>query len=215
MMRRIYGGFAAAAVWTAATLGAGTAPAAGQAWDAPSFFSPRPGEDIGIYITKPEGSDDLGIAAIWRMEGNLNLGVRGGIAAGDHISIGAEFFRPLDLLGPQSTLLMSWILGVGATFNDVTMLRVPLGVSAGVAFGTPGAVQVTPYAHPRVALDVIAYNLPDGQEQTDTEFRFEIDVGADAALGRSFVLRVGATIGESNTFGAGIAYRFSRRLIVR
>ncbi|CAN5810998.1 hypothetical protein BH23GEM9_BH23GEM9_14750 [soil metagenome] len=192
-----------------------TAPAAAQAWDSPSFFSPRPGEDIGLYVLKVEGIDDIGISAIWRMEGNINLGVRAGIIGRDHYAIGAEFYRPLNLLGPQSPLLMSWILGVGATFNDVTMLRVPLGLSVGTSFGTPGSVLLTPYVHPRAALDVSAYDLPGGQEQTDTDVRFEIDLGADANLGESFVVRVGATIGESNVFGAGIAYRFSRRLIVR
>jgi hypothetical protein len=186
---------------------------AGQAWDNPTFFSPRPGEDIGIYVIRPEGVDDLGFTAIWRMEGNLNLGVRAGIAGGDHYLIGAEFYRPLDLLGPP--LLMSWVLGVGATFNDVTMLRVPFGISAGMAFGQPGGVQLLPYVHPRVALDVLVFNLPDGREETDTDVRLEVDLGADARLGESFVVRVGATIGEWNTFGAGIAYRFSRRLVVR
>jgi hypothetical protein len=26
-----------------------TTPVSAQAWDAPSFFSPRPGEDLGLY----------------------------------------------------------------------------------------------------------------------------------------------------------------------
>lgn len=186
---------------------------AAQAWDAPSFFSPRPGEDLGLYAMTAEGSDDWGLAAIWRQAGNLNLGVRAGLM-GDHILLGAEFYRPFNLLGPQSGLLTSWVLGVGAGFNDVTTLRVPLGVSAGISLGTPGGVQLIPYAHPRVAFELAAYDT-GGREETDTDFRFDIDVGADALLGESFVLRVGATLGETTTFGAGIAYRLGRRLIVR
>jgi hypothetical protein len=189
-------------------------PASAQAWDAPSFFSPRPGEDVGLYAFTAEATDDWGFAAIWRQSGNINLGVRAGIVGRDHIILGAEFYRPFDLLGPGSGLLMSWAFGVGASFNEVTTLRVPLGISVGAALGTAGGVQLMPYVHPRVAFQLAAYDL-DGRERTVTSGRLDIDIGADAAIGPSFVLRVGATLGETTTFGAGAAYRLQRRLIVR
>jgi hypothetical protein len=189
-------------------------PLAGQAWDAPSFFSPRPGEDIGLYIIDAEGIRDLGFAGIWRQEGNINLGVRAGLAGSDLFSVGAEFYGPLHVLGPQSPLLMSWILGAGATFNGATWLRVPLGVSAGLDLGSASSIRIMPYVHPRVAFDLVARDTNDGEE-TDTEITFDVDLGADIALGRQFVLRVGATFGEWDALGAGIAYRMGRRLVVR
>jgi hypothetical protein len=185
-------------------------------WDAPTFFSPRPTEDIGIYVWQPDVQGvDYGFAGIWRQHGNLSLGVRAGLADSDNIMVGAEFFGPLNLLGPGSGILMSWVLGVGATFDGVTQLRVPLGVSAGVNLGM-GGIQLMPYVHPRVALDVLAWNTGD-REETDTEVNFAVDVGADAALGESFVLRFGATLAGpgSTSVGAGIAYRMGRRLVVR
>jgi hypothetical protein len=191
------------------------APLAAQAWDSPSFFSPRPGEDIGLYVVKSdvEGSD-LGFTGIWRQSGNINLGVRAGLIGGDFITLGAEFYGPLNFLG-ESGLIMSWITGIGAGFNDdVTTLRIPAGVSVGVNIGA-GGINLTPYAHPRVAFDLAAFDNEAGEEETDSEFNFDIDLGADAALGESFVVRVGVTIGETNTFGAGIAYRMSRRIEVR
>jgi hypothetical protein len=189
-------------------------PAAPQAWDSPSFFSPRPGEDIGLYLVSPERGD-LGFAGIWRQSGNINLGVRAGLAGSDHIQVGAEFFGPLHLLGPQSPVLLSWVLGLGASFNDVTALRVPLGISAGVTLGT-GGITIMPYVHPRLAFDLFAYDTGGGEEETETEFNFPVDIGADVALGEAFVLKVGATLGDRGTvIGAGIAYRMSRRLIVR
>ena len=189
--------------------------AAAQAWDSPSFFSPRPGEDIGVYVLKSdvEGSD-LGFSAIWRQSGNINLGVRGGIIGDDFFSLGAELYGPLNLLGDQSGILMSWATGLGAGFNGVTTMRIPLGVSVGVNLGA-GGLAITPYAHPRVAFDLVAYDNAQGEEDTDTDVNFDIDLGADAALGQSFVLRVGVTLGSNNVFGAGIAYRMSRRLEVR
>lgn len=186
---------------------------AAQAWESPTFFSPRPGEDIGIYLIDPEGGGDMGFAAIWRQEGNLNLGVRGGILSGDHFALGAEFYGPLDILGPQSPLLVSWILGLGATFNDVTWLRVPLGASIGISLNA-GSLRIMPYVHPRVAFDLYAFDV-GGEEETETEFNFDVDLGADVNLGQRFVLRVGATFGEWDALGVGIAYRTGRRLVVR
>jgi hypothetical protein len=203
---------------TMSVLGAGllllfsAGSAAAQAWDTPSFFSPRPGEDIGVYLIDPEGPGDVGFAAIWRQEGNLNLGVRGGYT-NEHFSLGAEFYGPLGILGPQSPLLVSWMLGLGATFNDVTWLRVPLGASVGLNLNA-GSLNIIPYVHPRVAFDLYAFDTPAGEE-TETEFNFIVDLGADVNLGERFVLRVGASFGEWDALGVGIAYRTGRRLIVR
>jgi hypothetical protein len=189
--------------------------AAAQAWDAPAFFSPRPGEDLGIYAVRPDGVDDWGVVGIWRTEGNLNLGVRLGYLPGETWAVGAEFHGPLDLLGPGSGLVMSWVVGAGASWRSGwTEARVPLGLSIGGELGTPG-LQLVPYVLPRVALGVRAYDLPGGQERTESLVRFDVDAGADAVLGESLVLRVAATVGGNNTFGAGIAYRLPRRLVVR
>ena len=190
-------------------------PIRAQAWDAPTFFSPRPGEDIGLYVIDADGVGDLGFAGIWRQEGNINLGVRAGIAGGDHFSVGAEYYGPLTVFGPQSPLLVSWILGAGATFNDATWLRIPLGVSVGLNLGSSGSFRIMPYAHPRVAYDLIAFDNAVGEEVTDSEFNFDIDLGADLALGERFVVRFGATLGDREAIGAGVAYRMSRKLVVR
>lgn len=201
-------------VGCACTVTVAAAPLSAQAWDVPSFFSPRPGEDIGLYVIDAEGPGDLGFAGIWRQEGNINLGVRAGLAGGDHFSVGAEFYGPLDLLGPQSPVLVSWIVGAGATFNDATWLRIPLGASIGMNLGSSSSIRILPYVHPRVSFDLVAYDTGAGEE-TDTEFNFDLDLGADVALGQQFVLRVGATIGEWDAIGVGVAYRMGRRLVVR
>jgi hypothetical protein len=198
----------------AATVAGAAAPLSAQAWDSPSFFSPRPGEDIGLYIIDAEGPGDLGFAGIWRQEGNINLGVRAGLAGGDHFAVGAEFYGPLDVLGPQSPVLLSWIVGAGATFNDVTWLRVPLGVSIGMDIPTSSSIRILPYIHPRVALDLFAFDTADGEE-TETELNVDLDLGADIGLGQQFVLRVGATIGDLDAIGVGVAYKMGRRLVVR
>lgn len=188
-------------------------PLVAQSWESPSFFSPRPGEDIGLYVAGPE-SGDIGIHGIWRQSGNINLGVRAGLA-GNVIHVGGEYYNELNAPGPESPLLMSWVLGLGASFDDdVTWLRVPLGVSAGLSLDA-GGMTVMPYVHPRVTLDFVTVGRGDAEE-SDTEFNLPVDIGADVALGTSFVARVGATLNDGGTvFGAGLAWRMSRRLIVR
>lgn len=201
------------------------APAAGQAWDSPSFFAPRPGEDIGVFVTVPEDEfGDVGVQAIWRQEGNLNLGVRGGF--GGHsdnraILLGAEFYGNLPI-GGTYPINATWIVGLGAGFDDRnTALRVPLGISVGTYLGQ-GAMRIQPYVHPRVAFDLVAIDTGD-DEETETDFSFAIDIGADLDLSERWAVKAGYTFSfgpdpdtsfdfYGNTFGAGIVYRMPRRV---
>jgi len=187
-----------------------TGTARAQAWDAPSFFAPRAHDDIGIYGFVPEHGD-WGVQGIWRQSGNINLGVRAGFG-NDVILVGAEFFGPLNLAA--SPVLLAWQVGVGAGFNDVTLLRVPVGVSAGLELGGPGTLQLVPYVFPRVALELAAIDVGD-EEATETDLDFAVDVGADLTLSPQLLLRVGATLADETAFGVGLAYRMQRRIVVR
>lgn len=187
-----------------------TPPLAAQAWDAPAFFAPRAHDDIGIYAFVPEHGD-WGVEGIWRQSGNINLGVRAGLGD-DLVLVGAEFYGPLDLAA--SPLRFAWLVGVGAGFNDVTLLRVPVGISIGTDLGSAETLQFTPYVFPRVALELAAVDVGD-EEETSTDIGFALDLGADLALSPSLTLRVGATLADRNAFGAGVAYRMQRRIVVR
>ena len=201
------------------------APAAAQAWDSPSFFAPRPGEDLGIFVTVPEADEgDIGVQGIWRQEGNINLGVRGGVGGVEGnrtILLGAEFFGGLPIA--SLPVNASWIVGFGAGFDDdVTMLRVPLGISVGTFLGEGSGFRVQPYVHPRVAFDLAAIGEGDNEE-TETDFSFAIDIGADVDLSERFAVKAGYTFAFGpdfdtrfdfypNTFGAGVAWRMPRRV---
>lgn len=184
-----------------------------QAWDSPTFFSPRPGEDIGVYAFKPKNVD-WGVSGIWRQEGNLNLGVRLGILEDNTVLVGSEFYKPLNLSG--SSILVSYMLGAGAAFNgDYTNLRIPFGVSIGAELGQGSGMKILPYVHPRVAFDYATVDLGNGTEVSNTEFPFDVDIGADIALGTDWVIHAGGTLTHNTTFGVGLAYRMSRKLVVR
>jgi hypothetical protein len=187
-----------------------------QTWDTPSFLSPLPNDDIGLYAAQPERGD-WGFHAIWRQSGNVNLGARVGIIGpsdGRMIAVGGELSQPLALFDPAAGFLVSWTAGLGAAFNGVTQLRIPVGVTAGMSFGQVGGFRVTPYVHPRLAFDLLAWDTGDGEE-TETEFNFPVDIGADMNVGDSFVIRIGATIEDRTVFGAGAALRIPRRIAIR
>jgi len=200
----------------AALVISGAASPAVAQWDSPTFFSPRAGDDLGVYLVFPDPGD-LGIVGIWRQTGRIDLGVRAGFidfGRDTGILVGAELFGPVNLFGPGTPISAAWMSGIGAVFNDVTALRIPLGLSIGATLAS-SSMSITPYVHPRVAFDLFAFDVGDGEEETESELNVDIDLGADLALGRSFILRFGATFGESEVIGIGLAWRMQRGVVVR
>lgn len=180
-------------------------------WDTPSFMPPRPGEDIGVYLTDGDGTN-IGIQGIWRQRGNLNLGLRLGFVDTDGdglVLVGVETWDRIISTGPDFPVDINWTLGGGAAFADGVRLSIPLGLSVGRTFvTTPLTFQV--YGHPRVALEVVSFN-----DQTDTDLEMLFDLGGEAHLGRDWKVRLGVTLGGYDAWGLGFAYRFGRQVEVR
>lgn len=197
-------------------------PLVGQVWDAPSFLPPRPTDDLGAYVFKPTNGD-WAVAGIWRQSGTPNLGVRAGIASRDRfgesehaVILGAETYGPLLRAGAGSRVDASWTAGAGASLDGGILLRVPVGVSAGLRLDA-GQMVVIPYVHPRIALEVFA-----DDDVSETDLSWAGDLGADVLIGPSLVLRVGASLSDvfgggdaDGAFGAGIAWRMERGVAVR
>lgn len=187
------------------------AGAQAQVWDAPSFMPPRPGDDIGIYLTEPDLADFV-VQGIWRQRGNLNLGVRVGFAdqgADGAFQAGAETWGALTSAGPDFPVDVTWTLGAGATFGNATVLSIPLGLSIGRTVAMePLTLQF--YAHPRLALIATAVD-----NDTRTDFDGLFDIGADLHLNPAWKVRVGVTLGGVDALGVGLAYRFGRDVTVR
>ncbi|NIQ59156.1 MAG: hypothetical protein GWN02_30820, partial [Gemmatimonadetes bacterium] len=171
------------AVLTLAGLGiAGGARA--QAFDVPSFMPPRPGDDIGAYIST---LGDFGIQGIWRQQGSLNLGLRLGFIDydfDDAITVGAETWGGIVRAGPEFPLDVTWTLGLGAGFNGgTTLFEVPLGLSMGRMLDA-GTLPIQLYGHPRIALVHFSSDVVD-----DTDLEFLFDLGADFHISPDWKLR--------------------------
>jgi hypothetical protein len=179
-------------------------------WSAPSFLPPRPGDDIGLYVSSV---GDFAVQAIWRQHGNLNLGVRVGWidspAAGGVVTA-AESWGLVVQAGQGLPLDVAWTLGAGAVFNDGTWLEIPVGVTAGRTVPLDG-LTLQLYAHPRLAFIMRA----GADEPDDTEVGGLFDIGADVVTTGGVKFRLGATFGRFDALGLGLAVRWGRRVEVR
>lgn len=174
------------------------------------FLSPYAGNEVGGYLTFPS-SGDLGIQGIWREQGSLNMGVRGGLArtgggAPTILLVGAEAYGAIGQRS-SNTLDINWVTGLGATFRGhYSNLRIPLGVSVGKRLELP-ALALTPYLLPR-----LAYQLEAVDSNTRSTLNFELDLGLDLTLASSVTFRAVGTVGAWDDFGLGIAFPLGRQV---
>ena len=183
------------------------APAAGQAWDAPSFFAPGAANSLGVYFVTPDDVDP-GLVAIWRQgDRNFDLGARVGLLdfADPLFLVGAEASGAVLRAGRDLPLDADWTLGLGATFgDDATLFRIPVGLAVGGEIDA-GSFTLYPYVHPRIALETFA-----ADDESETDFNVVADLGLDLRLGRAWLLRFGATFGDRDALGIGLAWRTAR-----
>lgn len=200
----------AAAIALAALLPAARSEA--QAWAYPAFQPPRVvvrEYNFGIADTdrggatlvfqwreqsgpKTQFSFDLGLADSGGDNGDLEL--FGGIALAQRLNSATDEV-PLDFL-----LTGGIYLAVG----DVTLFRLPIGLSLGHRFDMGGGMALTPYVHPRLSIDVC-------NDCGGSDIGFSFDVGADFQLSRSVAIRGAAIFAgddsfDDNGFGISLAW---------
>jgi hypothetical protein len=82
--------------------------------------------------------------------------------------------------------------------DDVSALSIPVGVSVGHRFLLDDGMAITPYAHPRLSVDVW---------DDDSEVNINVDIGASFDFSSQFGLRFSATLGEVDALGLSLAWR--------
>lgn len=176
-----------------------------QDWESPSFMPPRPGSDLGLYVVDGDASN-VGFQGIWRQTGP-NLGLRLGFldAPDDYLTLGVETWGNIILEGADFPLDLSWTVGGGARIDGVTTVSVPVGVSIGrtLDLSSESDVSMQLYGHPRLAL--VFFENPAGDLELDLDGRF--DLGADFYFNRNLTLKFGASLGDWDAIGIGVAWR--------
>lgn len=181
---------------TAAAVAAGalmvSAGNAGAQVFSPSYQSPVPMNELGIYL-----SDDPGEKALEGIYRQGPLGLRVGYvdALDGLLSIGGEVRVPL-----TAPIPVAFTAGAQGLLGDDQAIGLQAGVSVGQRFVTPG-VALTPYLHPRVAA-IQGY----GGEDFETELLAEL--GLDAEFSNNLILRLSVGLSdETPGLGVGLAWR--------
>lgn len=186
--------------------------AGAQSWFTPSFQPPQVStRDYTIAVSANAGTaalfqwrEGLGAASHFGLEGGV-VDVDGG--GGTKLLLGGSYAQLLT--GATATQPLAVMLTVGAGLavgEGFDQFRIPVGVSIGHRFLLDGDMAITPYAHPRLSLDVLT-GVDDDIDNTDLSIDF--DVGASFEITRQLALRASlllssGRISDDVGFGLGL-----------
>ena len=123
-----------------------------------------------------------------------------------HFLFGATYQRDLNRATTDLPLDMLLTVGGQALVGDLTALEFPVGISVGRRFPLEGALAITPFIHPRVALQ---YCSDCDAGDSDTDIGIAFDLGADFEISRRLSLRAAFMLGsdDADAIGFGLAWR--------
>jgi len=180
------------------------ARAGAQAWAYPAFQPPRVivreynfgiadsdwGGSVLVFQWREQSgpatqfSFDLGIADSEFEDGDLVA--FGGLALAHRLSAATNEV-PIDFLLTG---------GIYLAIGDITLFRLPVGLSLGHRFDMGSGMALTPYLHPRVSLDVCS-----DCGGSDSDIGLTFDLGLNFQLSRSVSIRGAAVFGGDDSFG--------------
>lgn len=206
----------------AAVLAAPSALAA-QAWNYPAFQQPLV-VDREFNFLLADGGRPSGTSLVfqWR-EGrargsqlSLDAGFANTSGAGaddTFLLIGGQYARLLAAQRPDLPFNVLFTAGANAALGDPThILRFPVGISAGHLFRIDPRMTLTPFVHPRLAIDYCTQCQIDGSG--DLQLGLVLDLGASLQFAPGMALRLAATISalsdenllDGDAFGVSFAY---------
>lgn len=196
--------FRRAAVLAAVVLVAPLATAAAQSFQPPRVV-PR---EFNFAVV--DGDVGTGFLAQWHEGMSATTGFRfdAGLVDPDfgdlYLLAGATYLRDLNRATDQMPLDVLLTVGGEALIGDNFGIAIPVGVSLGRRFPLDGALAITPYVHPRVAVEYVS---GDGDSETDLGIAF--DIGADFEISERMSLRATFMFGsnDADAIGIGLAWR--------
>lgn len=206
------------AALVAALTAAASSRASAQAYNYPSFQPPRVVEREFNFALVDGGSLGTALVLQWRE----------GLSVGNHLSLDAGFADPeangadnIFFIGGQfahlltnrrADLPLDFLLTASAGLasgNDTRVVRFPVGVSVGHRFPLEGGLALTPYVHPRVALNICSDCGTGGDSESDLGIDF--DLGLSFEINRQIALRLSGKFGggdffNEDAFGISLAW---------
>ncbi|MDQ6888613.1 MAG: hypothetical protein M3068_15190 [Gemmatimonadota bacterium] len=197
----------------------GVRPAHAQAWNYPAFQPPvlvAREFNFGVASAGDEGTTGI---FQWRehvgprSQFALDAGIASPSGGKNYVLLGASGgYQLLQSTADMPLDLLATFGGYAAVGSPTNIVRLPVGVSIGHRFPLEGMLAVTPFAHPRVSLDICSESRFCGDNRSKLNVNF--DVGADLELSRQLSLRGAVTFGgtgyggrDRTGFGISLAVR--------
>lgn len=189
------------------------APAAlvAQAGFTPSFQPTRVAErEYNFAIADYNGGTALVMQ--WREGlGNPKLQFTGELGFADSdgpvnndgaLIIGGSVHYQLNRASSDLPFDMVFGAGIGVTSGEgYSIFRIPVGVAIGHRFPLEGNLAITPFVHPRLALDRLSAG-----GNSDTDVNLDIDIGGSFELNNRMQIRLVATLGNADAVGIGFVW---------
>lgn len=121
--------------------------------------------------------------------------------------LGATYVRQINRAGSEVPLDFLFTVGGNAAVGDAIILEVPVGISVGRRFPLDAGFALTPFVHPRAALQYCNECGTDGD--SDTDLGLGVDLGVDFEVSSRLSLRASLLLGSDDTdaIGLGLAWR--------
>ena len=207
------GGFRAAGFIGTMLLAGGAAAGAQTAY--PSFQQPRVAtREFNFGIA--DGDNITPFVFQWREGTSVGTQLSFDVGLADPEQEGADVFLILggqfanSLARSRPDMPLDVLLTVGAFTqfgNDQVFLNIPVGTSIGHRFPLQGTqMAITPYVHPRLALQYVSFETPLGDDESDTEIDISFDIGGNLEFSPQLALRLSATFGDVDVLGLSLAW---------
>jgi|SRR5688500_15184533 len=204
------------AVLTLGTAGSASA----QAWNYPSFQTPRVTTREFNFGLADGGDAGNTFVFQWREGRNARtqLSLDAGIAEVDLVGddetfllLGAQLGRQLAVARQDMPFDVLMTVGAFGAFGEFgPWISVPFGASVGHRFMIDGGMAITPYTHPRLA--VTYCGECDGGD-SDMDIGLAIDLGVSFDVAQNVALRLSGTFGGDDdtisgedSFGVSLAW---------
>lgn len=189
------------------------APAGAQAWSYPAFQPPRLESREFNFAAADAGRAGTTFLVQWRelvatrSQFTLEAGLAAPDGQGSVLVLGGAYAYEAYRSTSEVPLDILFTGGVGLGLGEANTLRVPVGISLGYRFALANDLALTPYAHPRLSLDICG---DCGRNEVGLGVNF--DVGANLDLTSVLALRAAAFFGGGDIFprngiGLSLAWR--------
>ena len=207
-------------VFLSAMVLAAPAVAEAQAWAYPAFQPPRVMSREFNFGVADVGDAGTSLVFQWR-EGisarnqlSFDLGVADPDGDGNSkLLLGGQFAAMLT--EAKADMPLDFLLTAGLNFaagEGSDLVRVPVGVSVGHRFPLDEGFAITPYVHPRLAIDFCSECSGPEEDDSSTDLGIDFDLGVNFEVTPRLSFRVSAlfggsdTLGDSDGFGLSLAW---------